>query len=386
MKKVIVIGSGLSGLSFANHLDKTKYSLEIFEKNSTPGGRVRSEKIDGFTCDIGFQVLLNNYNEVKKLNIYNDLKLKYFNSGAEIYNENGNLKLYNPIHHPIAFIKSNIFNIFTFKDILKLLLLFFKARKRGTVGELFKKKFSGKSQNLFLNPFFKGIFLSKDLKNDTIFFHKIFKKFALGKASIPSKGMHTFPKKIIENLDLKINYNSELTGIEDNIAVFNNDRKHQFDILVLAVPMHNINKIINTDIKMTYNENKTIYISSTKNVLEKSILLVPNEKFKTNSIQCLSNVSKSYSNKGINLYSLSSLYADASDSELIEEFKKITGIKGDDLNLIKSYCLKEALPEKIITINSQKNIFYCGDWNQEPSIDGALKSGRLLAENMNSSF
>ena len=134
---------------------------------------------------------------------------------------------------------------------------------------------------------------------------------------------------------------------------------------------------------MTYNENKTIYITSTKNVLEKSILLVSNEKFKTNSIQCLSNVSKSYTNNDINLYSLSSLYGDASDRELLEEFKKITGIKDDDLNLIKSYCLKQALPEKIINLKPRKNIYYCGDWNQEPSIDGALKSGRLLAENFN---
>ena len=384
MKKVIIIGSGISGLSFANYLDKTKYNLEIFEKNHSPGGRVVSEKIDGFTCDIGFQVLLNNYDEVKKLNIYDDLNLKYFNSGAEIYNENGNLKLYNPIHHPFEFIKSNIFSIFTFKDIFNLLLLFLKSKlKKETVGELFKKKFSGKSQNLFLNPFFKGIFLSKNLKNDTIFFHKIFKKFALGKASIPSNGMHVLPKKIIDNLNLKINYNFELKKIENNNVIFNNDKKYQFDILVLALPMHSINKIINTNIKMTYNENKTIYITSTKNVLEKSILLVPNEKFKTNSIQCLSNVSKSYTNNDINLYSLSSLYGDASDRELLEEFKKITGIKDDDLNLIKSYCLKQALPEKIINLKPRKNIYYCGDWNQEPSIDGALKSGRLLAENLN---
>ena len=384
MKKVIIIGSGISGLSFANYLDKTKYNVEIFEKNNSPGGRVRTEKIDGFTCDIGFQVLLNNYDEVKKLNIYDDLNLKYFNSGAEIYNENGNLKLYNPFHHPFEFIKSNIFSIFTFKDIFKLLLLFSKSRlKKETVGELFKKKFSGKSQNLFLNPFFKGIFLSKNLKNDTIFFHKIFKKFALGKASIPSKGMHALPKKMIDNLNLKINYNFDLKKIENKIAIFNNDRKYSFDILVLAVPIHSINKIINANMKMTYNENKTIYIKSTKNVLGKSILLVPNERFKTNSIQCLSNVSKSYSNNDINLYSLSSLYGDTSDSELLEEFKMITGIKDDDLDLIKSYCLKEALPEKIINLEPHKNIYYCGDWNQEPSIDGALKSGRLLAENFN---
>ena len=76
-------------------------------------------------------------------------------------------------------------------------------------------------------------------------------------------------------------------------------------------------------------------------------------------------------------------YKKINQDMLLEEFKMITGIKNDDLDFIKSYCLKEALPEKIINLEPHKNIYYCGDWNQEPSIDGALKSGRLLAENLN---
>ena len=144
---------------------------------------------------------------------------------------------------------------------------------------------------IFFKPFFKGIFLSKELDNDTFFFHKIFKKFALGKASIPSNGMGVLPKMMIENSNLDISYNSELVKIQNNTAIFNNGKRCEFDILVLAAPIHSINKIINTDIKMSYNQNKTLYISSKKNVLNKTILLVPGEKFRTNSIQCLSNIS-----------------------------------------------------------------------------------------------
>ena len=76
-----------------------------------PGGRVSSEEIDGYICDIGFQVLLNNYSEVKRLGVYNKLDLKYFDSGAEIFNNKGNLKVYNPIFHPIKFAKSNTLRV-----------------------------------------------------------------------------------------------------------------------------------------------------------------------------------------------------------------------------------------------------------------------------------
>ena len=53
MKKVIVLGAGFSSISVASYLAKAGYNVEIYEKNSTPGGRARQFKKDGFTFDIG---------------------------------------------------------------------------------------------------------------------------------------------------------------------------------------------------------------------------------------------------------------------------------------------------------------------------------------------
>jgi len=52
-KNVIIIGSGFSSISAACYLAKEGYSVQILEKNSTPGGRARQFKKDGFTFDIG---------------------------------------------------------------------------------------------------------------------------------------------------------------------------------------------------------------------------------------------------------------------------------------------------------------------------------------------
>ena len=384
MKKVIIIGSGLSGLSCANYLDKSKFDIKIFEKKSVPGGRVASEKIDGYICDIGFQVLLNNYNEVERLGLYNKLDLKYFDSGAEIFNNNGYLKVYNPIFHPIKFAKSNTFNIFTIPDIIKTLFLFINPKlKTQTVGELFEKIFSKRSRKLFLNPFFKGIFLSKKLSTKAGFFHKIFKKFAFGKASLPAKGMRYLPKAIIEIANLKINYNMELKDINNNTAVFSNGDKYEFDIIILACPLHNIKDITDIDVNISYNENKTLYVSSSKKVLNKSILLIPDEHLMINSIQCLTNISKKYSTKQDNLYSISTLFADTDDQVLIDEFVNITKLNHNDINIVKSYTIKKSLPKTIAKLDPKNNLYFCGDWSQEASIDGALKSGRLLAESLN---
>lgn len=53
MDKAIVIGSGFSSLSASCYLAKAGFEVEVFEKNSTVGGRARQMVKDGFTFDIG---------------------------------------------------------------------------------------------------------------------------------------------------------------------------------------------------------------------------------------------------------------------------------------------------------------------------------------------
>ena len=52
-KNIIIIGSGFSSMSAACYLAKSGHTVQILEKNSTLGGRVRQFKKDEFTFDIG---------------------------------------------------------------------------------------------------------------------------------------------------------------------------------------------------------------------------------------------------------------------------------------------------------------------------------------------
>ena len=52
-KKVVVIGSGFSGLSAACHLAKKGYEVTVLEKNDSIGGRARKFEAEGFTFDMG---------------------------------------------------------------------------------------------------------------------------------------------------------------------------------------------------------------------------------------------------------------------------------------------------------------------------------------------
>ncbi|MCB0453489.1 MAG: oleate hydratase [Aequorivita sp.] len=53
MKKITIIGSGISSLAASCYLAQAGYNVTIYEKNKTIGGRARQLKKDGFTFDMG---------------------------------------------------------------------------------------------------------------------------------------------------------------------------------------------------------------------------------------------------------------------------------------------------------------------------------------------
>ncbi|MFY2858845.1 NAD(P)-binding protein [Mycobacterium sp. THU-M104] len=62
--EVLVIGAGLAGLRCAGLLAAAGREVRVWEGGDDVGGRVRTDVIDGFLCDRGFQVLNPAYPEL----------------------------------------------------------------------------------------------------------------------------------------------------------------------------------------------------------------------------------------------------------------------------------------------------------------------------------
>ena len=59
--EVVVVGAGLAGLSAAVRLQAAGCDVHVLESSDSVGGRLRTERVDGFVVDRGFQVLNTGY-------------------------------------------------------------------------------------------------------------------------------------------------------------------------------------------------------------------------------------------------------------------------------------------------------------------------------------
>eukprot|EP00882_Tetradesmus_deserticola_P030382 GHRQ01034105.1.p1 GENE.GHRQ01034105.1~~GHRQ01034105.1.p1 ORF type:complete len:206 (+),score=38.72 GHRQ01034105.1:308-925(+) len=91
---VVVVGAGLAGLNAAAVLRKRGLKPVILEAGDDVGGRTRTDKVDGFLLDRGFQIFLTGYPEARQTLDFEALQLQPFYAGARVW--------YNGQFHTVA--------------------------------------------------------------------------------------------------------------------------------------------------------------------------------------------------------------------------------------------------------------------------------------------
>ncbi len=92
-QKAIIIGAGYAGIALANLLGKAGYSVDVYEKNAEPGGRIYVQKQDGFTFDLGPSWYLipeafDDYYSIFSENASTRLDLQRLTPGYKVFYEN----------------------------------------------------------------------------------------------------------------------------------------------------------------------------------------------------------------------------------------------------------------------------------------------------------
>ena len=388
---VVIIGAGLAGLACAITLHKSSVPVVLLEKSDQVGGRVRTFRDQGYLLDHGFQVLLTTYPELKNFLDLDQLDMKYFNSGALIYTPDKLRLLANPLIHPSHLINESFSDIVSFKDkalVLKLItkLLMFSddnSTEMRTIDFLRNFGFSDHFIEIFWRPFLAGVYLDLDLEVDAGYFMFLMRNFSKGRVGVPAQGMQEIPLQMLGQLPKsQVEVNAQIEFFSANEVRMRDGRVLPAKAVVVAHSEERDSTDSMT--KPAFRGVVNYYFSTTTDLnWDAWLLLVPPQfGLQINNVSVMSNVSADYAPPGEQLISVSLVgHSDPGQEVVKAELQKIAGVPVP-LKFIRKFHIKKALPKSYSGTHTEMKdgVYFCGDHLSSPSLNGALKSGRLTAQ------
>jgi len=405
-KPVVVVGAGLAGLACALELQSKGIPVVVLEASDSPGGRVRTDIVEGFQLDRGFQVYLTAYPEGKRVLDYAALRFGRFSPGAMVRLDGKFHRVMDPWREPFAALSQILNPVGNMAD--KLLV----ARLRGACmagqpEDLLKKaettslaalKRYGFSQNMidrFFRPFFGGIMLDAELKVSSRMLEYVFRMMAEGDTVLPELGMGSIPVQLAARLtESTIRYQSKVVAVSASTATVADGGVIEASAVVIATEGAEAAKLLGAEIaSVGARKSMTLYfaIRGAPPVTDPIIMLNGNLEWPIQNACLPSVVCQSYAPTGHHLMSVTVLGDPKETNEVVEmrvraQLGRWLDLDVSDWRLLRIYRVLNAhpvtVPETIAEgpVRLKSGVFVCGDHRFMASIQAALVNGRHAGE------
>ena len=395
-QRAVVVGGGLAGLSCARQLQRHGRDVTVVEAADDVGGRVRTDPVEGFLCDRGFQVYTTSYPEGRRQLDHAKLDLGRFSSGSLIFDGERLRRFADPLREPRHAVASLRSGVGTLADKLRLLKLSRDARSlalrprdvgdHSAAEELGRRGFSEGVRRLFLRPFLGGIFLEPELRTSARMLMFVFGMFATGEASLPAGGMRAIPRQLAEGLTVRCGTPAE--NVDAGGVTLAGGERWEADAVVLAADQRTAAGLLpGLPTPGDWRSTTTLYFASpTPAVGEPTLVLNGTGEGLVNTVAELSSAQPAYAPAGQTLLSVS-LRSPATEDVTDRVLRELSGWFENvgEWRFLHRTDVPWALPDQSAGTGRPpgnavvEGVHVCGDWRSFGSIHHAMASGRRAA-------
>jgi phytoene dehydrogenase-like protein len=404
---VIVVGAGLAGLACALRLHEAGASVRVLEASDGVGGRVRTDVVDGFRLDRGFQVLLTAYPETRRRLDYGALDLRPFLPGALVRRSSQFHELSDPWRRPDRAWRSLTAGVGTLADRLRMAR--FRARvRRGPLEELLRRPETSASERLhaegfsvemieaFFRPFFGGILLDRSLSTSSRMLEFVFRMMAEDDVALPGAGMQAIPDQMAQQLpEGTIRLGARVGAVSPRAARLESGEEVGGNAVVVATEGPEATRLAGLPVPGS-RPATCLYFAAEKAPIEEPILVLDGDGTGPVNHLCFpSQVASSYAPPGATLVSASVVGGAASDADdealaraALTQMEGWFGGQVQAWRHLRTVHVRHAQPDQRPRalepverpVRLESSLFVCGDHRDTASLHGALLSGRRTAE------
>jgi phytoene dehydrogenase-like protein len=407
MPDVLVIGAGLAGLTCARRLHERGVDVQILEATDRVGGRVRTETVDGFRLDRGFQVLLTAYPETRRELDYDALDLHAFRDGALVRYNGRFHRVADPRRHPWDAPRTLFAPIGSLADKLRILRLrrtlaqksipqIMEREERTTLDALRTRwGFSSAMIDRFFRPFFGGIFFDRALEASSRMFEFIFKMFAEGRTVLPAGGIDQIPRQMRQHLpDDAVRLNTRAETVDGQTVALEGGDTLEAPNVVVATEAPAADRLVGDVTPTDGRSTVCLYYAAPTSPLDDPFLVLNGEGVgPLNNVAVPSDVAPGYAPDDRALVAAVVVGTPAETGAALrrsvrEQLIDWFGLAAGGWTHLQTQHIPYALPEQAppflsppeTSVRRRPGLYVCGDHCRTASLNGAIAAGRAAAD------
>jgi phytoene dehydrogenase-like protein len=392
--QVVVVGAGLAGSSVAVRLRAAGVDVHVAEAAEHAGGRLATERVDGFVVDRGFQVLNTGYPRAADLDLA-ALDLGWFWPGAVVRVGGRRSRLVDPRRRPTAALDTLRAPIGS--PLRKAAIAAYSARagytpverllreRETTAGERLRQAGVGDTAlERFFRPFLAGVLLEDRLETSSHYLDLLWRSFARGAIGLPARGMQSVGEQLADRVGAeRVHLGVPVRAVRGDAVTTDSGRTRADAVVVATDPGTAAELVPGLTASAPRQVTTHLHVLPASPTGEPLLVLGTPGGRLVNSV-VLTDAQPAYSPDGRALVASSSL-APTREADVRAEVAALHGVGPGDLEHLTSVTVPRAQPAALPPLRLRQpvdlggGLFVAGDHRDTPSIQGAMASGARAA-------